>query len=202
MPNRILCIALIASALAACDDGRDGSPPDESEIESDARSSDSPVPDPLTDADIEVLVSLINGSEIAGATAVQPKLVWPESRAFAQMLIEDHSRLRLSLPRVEGPARPPFHFATLRAVTHSQSGMFATLPAGPGFDAFFLVAQAGMHATVLDSLHHWRTLARGEELRAALGTAIMAVERHLERALALQQTIGERLSDPSVAPPP
>lgn len=200
MSPRTLCIALLASALAACGEGRDGSPPEETEIRSEAAAPGPVVRDPLTDADIEVLVSLINGSEIAGATAVQPKLVWPESRAFAQMLIEDHSRLREGLPRAEGPARPPLHFATLRAVTHAQSGMFATLPAGPGFDAFFVAAQAGMHSTVLDSLHHWRTLAQGAGLRAALGSSIVAVERHLERALALQATLGERMPDPDGTP--
>lgn len=183
----LILAASLAGALGAC-----GDPPDEEDGEEAgpeaAVQTDAEVAlasGSLDDGDIEALLALVNGSEVGGARAVQPKLVFPATRAYAQMLIDDHTALRAATPQVEGDGRPPAQFGTMRAITHAQSGMFATLPAGPSFDVFFTMAQAGTHAMVLDSLHHWHRAASDPELRSSLATAIQVVEKHLGAAQAL-----------------
>lgn len=151
-------------------------------VESDAHRDQS-----LDDREIASLLEFIDGTEIAAARAMLPKLVSPPARSFAQMLIEDHTRLRHArseLTSADNSSAAPPQFRTLRALTHSQSGMFATLPAGPSFDVTFLGVQAANHAMVVDSLRRWHTLAEDDGLRRAIAAAIPVVDRHRERALA------------------
>ena len=141
----------------------------------------------LGDREIAALLELIDGTEIAAARALLPKLVSAPARGFAEMLIDDHARLRQArneLTSADDAPTPPPQFRTLRALTHAQSGMFAILPAGPAFDVTFLGVQAANHAMVVDSLRRWHGVAQNDGLRRAIALAIPVVDKHREQALA------------------
>lgn len=146
----------------------------------------------LTDGQIASLIGLINGTEIASAKAVGPKLVWPDSRAYAERLIADHMRLREAMPPLRTDQPPP-QFTTMSAIFHSQAMMLSTLPAGAPFDATFLAIQIGDHAMALDSLRRWHGAAREERLRSAIAAAVPVIEGHLEMAKQRYNALDQRV---------
>ena len=183
-------LACAAALLAGCDGrpGGDGDDPDAVAVGA-ATGRDT-----LSDRHIAALVTLINGTEIAAARAVQPKLGSAELRAYATTLIQDHTRLRQAMPALEPPRTAPPQANTMRAIFHSQSGMMATLPAGLAFDATFAAIQTADHAMAIDSLRHWHGMARSQELRDAIASALPVMQSHLERAQAIYQRL-DRLAD-------
>lgn len=147
----------------------------------------------LEDPQIAALVQLINGTEAAAAKAVQPKLAMPAVRAYAGMLLSDHTRLMEAMPHFDGPRNAPPQTETLNAVFHSQAAMLGTLPAGYAFDATFVATQVVDHVMAIDSLWRWREVAQDPELRNALGNAIPVMQSHLDQARALYSRLDQRV---------
>ena len=145
----------------------------------------------LSDAQLTALVALINGTEITAGRTVEPKLVSPSARAFAGILIADHTRLAEGMPEYDGPRVSPPQAHALRAVLHSHSAMLTTLPGGPAFDATFAATQVVDHAMAIDSLIRWREAARDAALRGALATALPVMESHLAQARALFASLNQ-----------
>lgn len=178
--RRTTALMLLALAPAACGEG------DGDRQEQPGREAARPgATTPLEDDQIAALVGLVNGTEVAVAKAVQSKLTLPASRAYAEMLIADHTRLRQAMPSYTGPAIPPPQAAGLRTVFKSQSEMMATLPSGTPFDASFAAIQILDHAMAIDSLRRWHGVARDAELRNAIAAAVPVMESHLRQAQAL-----------------
>ena len=176
----ILLLLALGPALGACANE------DDEEQRDPAVQGDSLRVEALSDRQIAALLRFVDGTEIATARQLLPKLATAPARDYAQVLIDDHTRLRRLAQRTElddSSAAPP-QFRTLRAVTSTQSAMFMTLPSGRSFDATFLGVQAANHALVVDSLRKWRNEARDEGLRATIDAALPVVQSHRERALA------------------
>jgi predicted outer membrane protein len=200
-----LAALLTAGALLACGgDGNAAARQDAGEAERNGARAPGGASAPgadLEDAQIAALVALINGTEMAAAKAVQPKLAMPEVRAYAGTLIADHARITEAMPSFDGPRRPPPQSETLNAVFHSQAAMLGTLPAGYAFDATFVAAQVADHVMAIDSLWRWREVARDPELRRALGNAIPVMESHLAQARALYARLDQRVDLERPGPP-
>ena len=165
---------------------------DDSEQSDPAVRGDSLRTEDLSDAQVASLLAYIDGSEIGTARQLLPKLSTPSARAYAQMLIDDHTRMRaLARERTElnDSTAPAPQFTTLRAVGASQSAMLMTLPAGRSFDALFLGLQAGTHAMVLDSLRAWRNTVEDDGLRETIDAALPVVDAHRQRALSAFQLL-------------
>ena len=173
----LLTLVLLAASCANEDDEEQRDPTIQGDS---ARTED------LSDREVASLLAFIDGSEIATARQLLPKLSTPPARSYAQMLIDDHTRMRaLARERTEiddSSAAPP-QFTTLRAVTASQSAMLMTLPSGRSFDATFLGVQAANHAMVLDSLRAWRSTVDDEGLRSTIDAALPVIDAHRARAL-------------------
>lgn len=180
----IVTLALALSlGIGACDATPAGQQSDATE---DPDRQDAPAPP--SEQQTAALLEFIDGTEIATARAFQPKLTSAAARDYAQMLIDDHARIRQArsrIVRLGAPRTPPPQFPTLRAITHSQSATLTALPAGLSFDAAFMGIQAGNHLLLLDSLRSWMARTRDSELRSAIGAAIPVVDGHRERALAI-----------------
>ena len=193
--RRLILTLAIASAACANED--------DEEQRRTAVQGDAPYGVDMNDRQVAALLRFIDGTEIAAAREMMPKLATAPARAYAQMLIDDHTRLRrLAEQRTElddSSAAPP-QFRTLRAVTRSQTAMFMTLPSGRSFDATFLGVQASNHAMVLDSLRKWRNTVEDEGLRATIDGALPVVEAHRERALAAFNAV--QGADTTLAEPP
>lgn len=175
-----LAMLLAASMALGCG----GDPPARTPAAHDTRA------DTLSAPQVAALVGLINGTEIAAAQAVQQKLVSPDARAYAAMLIADHTRLRRAMPELPGPSVPPPQAALLGAVFHSQAAMLATLPAGHSFDATFAALQIADHSMAIDSLRRWHGAVDHEALRDAIAGALPTMEAHRTRAEALYRQLG------------
>lgn len=147
------------------------------------------VSDRLTDDQIASLITLINGTEAASAKAVEAKLVLPAARAYARMLIEDHTRLMEAMPAFPDPAIPPPQAHGLNAVFRSQAAMMSTLPAGTPFDATVAAIQIADHAMAIDSLRHWHGMTADPRLRSAIVSALPVMEAHLQRAKELYASL-------------
>ena len=176
---------------------------DDEEQRDQAVQGDSLYTSDLSDAEVASLLRYIDGSEIGTARQFMPRLTTADARAYAQLLIDDHTRLReVAAERTEhdDATEPPPQFRLLREVTKSQSAMLMTLPSGPSYDATFLGVQAANHAMVLDSLRAWRNTVEEEGLRATIDAALPVIEQHRERALAAFRSL--QLDDPTPLRPP
>jgi len=159
----------------------------------------------LADAQIVVLASQINQSEIGAAQGALTKLGDRSVRAFAQQLAAEHSMMdsafTVGLPvKKEEATRPPPQWTTMRAAAAHEGAVLNSMPAGPAYDRVFVAMQVTDHMTALDSLTLWSQAARDDSLKRAMQGAIGRVKVHLERARALQLALGGTATD--VAPPP
>jgi predicted outer membrane protein len=136
----------------------------------------------------------VHGAAIGAARTVSPRLTSEPARVFARAMLVEHvamdSALRLLPIRRDTMAQPPAQFATMQAATSAQSAIWVTMPSGPALDRAYVAAQVTAHAQALDSLKHWRADVRDGTVAASLDDAIGRVQGQLQRARALQQTLG------------
>lgn len=200
-----LAVVLTASLLSACGGGEEPrveiTRPEDEERDTLARA-------PLTDAGIYLLVSLVNGSEIGAAQVAVPKLWNPEVRAYAEMLLADHTAMsRAAAPlvaalKVDSARMPPQQYGPMQEVSQSQAGTINRMPTGPSYDSAFVALQVQAHAMALDSLRRWGQAARFPGLQSAIAAALPRVQAHLDRARALQARLVAVRGSYPVAPPP
>lgn len=149
---------------------------------------------PLTDANIVALLDEANrGDSSAGAFAVT-KASDPGVKGFAKLMMGEHHALRvegLALAKKlkvtpEAPANDPVK-------TAGSSEMAALQAAGSGaaFDRAYIDQEVTIHKAVLDLAEKAHGETQNAELKALIEKAKPVIQKHLDRAEALQQKLGK-----------
>jgi putative membrane protein len=147
----------------------------------------SSMPGMMSDADVAAVVTNANQGEIAQGQAASTRASSTDVRAFAQMMVNDHTNAL-------NQARDLFSRTNINANTNNdvasnlQSNANQTLSAlntynGSEFDRQYMQSQVDMHQWLLNSLDN--TLipsARNRDFRSFLQTQRSAVAMHLDRA--------------------
>lgn len=168
---------------------------------------------PVTDADVRLLLALINASEIGAGGVAARKAVVADVRSFAADMIADHTAMQQSTraDTTAGPAITPAGRAradTLHRISRRQSDSLAALPRGAAFDRAYIDQQLSGHSMALDSLRRWASQTRSGTVRAMIQAAIPKVQSHLDRARVIQASLGgvihaaHRTGRDTGAPPP
>jgi putative membrane protein len=141
----------------------------------------------MTDADIAGIVSTANQGEIDEGNAASSRATSAEVRAFAQMMVNDHTAALnaardLFTRRGIAPNTSEPTAATLAAGARQTVSNLGTYT-GAAFDRTYMQSQVDTHQWLLNELDS--TLipsARNRELRELLTTQRGAVAMHLDRA--------------------
>jgi putative membrane protein len=149
----------------------------------------------VSDADVRMLMSLINTSEIGAGRIAAQKAIVNEVRAFARDMIADHTAMQQAVgadtvagagTTAAGRARAD----TLRRVSTRQSDSLSALPRGAAFDRAYIDQQLSAHSMALDSLVRWGARSSSPSVKALVDSAVPKVQAHLDRARVVQASLG------------
>jgi putative membrane protein len=150
---------------------------------------------PVSDADVRMLMALINASEISVGRIAAQKGIVDDVRSFANDMVTDHAAMQQAVGTDTAPTAgtTPAGRAradTLRRVSARQSDSLAALPRGAAFDRAYIDQQLAAHSTALDSLVRWGARSRDPRLKALVDAAVPKVQAHLDRARVVQASLG------------
>jgi putative membrane protein len=199
--HRTITVAGILLAVAACK-GREsretaaGNTPatDSMGPRTDTTSNRAAEPGTLSDANIVALLDEANAADSAtGAFAVR-KATNPDVKAFAKLMMGEHHALRAAgqqlARRLNVTPAPPAEDPLKPAV---QAEMTALQGAAKGarFDQTYIDQEIGIHKAVLDLAGKAHDAAQNPELKKLIEQAKPVIEKHLNRAEAIQQKLGK-----------
>jgi putative membrane protein len=197
-------------ATAACTAEKHAATPDTARVAGAARSAPpsdtSAVFKPVSDGDVRMLTALVNSSEVAAGATAARKATDTDVRAFGREMVADHTAMQQSVGADTSAGRgttPAGHARadTLRRVAERQSDSLAALAPGSAFDRAYIDQQISGHSMALDSLVRWRADARSAALRTVIDSAVAKVQSHLDRARAIQASLGGMYRRPVSTPP-
>ena len=128
--------------------------------------------------------------EISAAQDASAQSQNPQVRAFAQMMIQDHTRLSEDLRQAataSGLTPPP------AAMSSDQAAMLSALQSlrGPEFDKAYVKQQSLTHQAALDVERSYADGGADPNLRRAAQSSLPTIEHHLQMAQQLKAALGE-----------
>ena len=147
----------------------------------------------LSDANIVALLDEANMADSASGAYALTKATSPDVKNFAKLMMGEHHALRLQGQQLakrlnvtpELPASDPLKPA-------AQSEMTALQGAAKGavFDRTYIEQEIGIHKAVLDLAAKAHDATQTPELKKLIEQAKPVIERHLNRAEAIQKKLG------------
>jgi putative membrane protein len=147
-----------------------------------------------SDADIAGIIRTANQGEIDQGQAATSRASSDEVRAFARMMVSDHSNALTKANDLFSRVNiTPNEIDLTRTLASNSLQTVSSLNtySGADFDKKYIQSQIDVHQWLLNSLDS--TLipsAHNRQLRDFLQTQRSAVSMHLDRAKQIQQTIG------------
>jgi putative membrane protein len=149
---------------------------------------------PLTDANIVALLDEANkGDSAAGAFALG-KAHDPGVKSFAKMMMSEHHALRVQGEALakklkvtpEAPANDP-----VQAAGSAEMSALQSAGSGAAFDRAYIDQEVTIHKAVIDLANKAHDEAQNAELKALIEKAKPTLQKHLDRAEALQKTLSK-----------
>jgi putative membrane protein len=148
----------------------------------------------FTDANIVALLDEANKADSAAGKFALGKAANPGVKQFAKMMMGEHHALRVQGQALakklkitpEPPANDPVQ-------TAGSSEMSALQSAGTGaaFDKVYIDQEVTIHKAVLDLANKAHDDTQNAELKALIEKAKPTIQKHLDRAEALQKELGK-----------
>jgi putative membrane protein len=160
----------------------------------DSAAAPAAVPGALTDPNIVALLDEANVADsAAGAFAVR-KATNPEVKAFAKMMMGEHHALRVAgkqlAQRLNVTPAPPAD-DPLKPAAQSEMTALQSAPKGAQFDRTYIEQEVGVHKAVLDLAGKAHDATQNEDLKKLIEQAKPVIEKHLNKAEAIQQKLGK-----------
>jgi putative membrane protein len=148
----------------------------------------------MDDAQIVDVLLAANHAEIEEAQLVLSKTQNPEVRAFAQMMLDEHTRMRDDTRALAQRLNlTPDETATSLQLRAESEQSLALLRAqeGTAFDQAYMASQVVEHEQLLDQIGGALIpSARNPELKQFIATAAPKIEQHWKHAKQLQSALG------------
>jgi putative membrane protein len=151
-------------------------------------------PGTLSDANIVALLDEANAADSTAGALARTKASNPDVKAFAQLMITEHHLLRakgqdLAKKLNLTPQAPPND--PVQAAASAEMNALKSAPKGGQFDKTYIDQEVTIHKAVLELAAQAHTTTQNAELKQLIETAKPYLERHLERAEALQKKLGK-----------
>ena len=148
----------------------------------------------LSDANIVALLDEANKADSAAGALARSKATNADVRAFAQLMITEHHLLRAKGQELakklnltpQAPTNDP-----VKAAATSQMNALQSASKGAQFDQTYIDQEVIIHKAVLDLAEQAHGATQNAELKQLIETAKPYLERHLDRAEALQKKLGK-----------
>jgi putative membrane protein len=149
---------------------------------------------PLTDANIVALLDEANKADSSAGAFALKKASDKDVKAFAKMMMGEHHALRvqgLALAKKlkltpEAPADDP-----VKAAGSAEMAALESAGSGAAFDKAYIDQEVTIHQAVLDLAQKGHDETQNAELKALIEKAKPVIQKHLDRAQAIQQQLGK-----------
>jgi putative membrane protein len=149
---------------------------------------------PMTDANIVALLDEANKADSAAGAFALKKASNKDVKAYAKMMMGEHHSLRvegLALAKKlnltpEAPADDP-----VKAAGSAEMSALQSAGSGAAFDKVYIDQEVTVHKAVIDLAQKAHDEAQSAELKALIEKAKPVLQKHLDRAEALQQQLGK-----------
>ena len=145
----------------------------------------------LSDAEIVQVLHVANMGEVKAAQAAQGKAKSSQVKAFADMMIKDHTAMDGKVMDVaQKLGLKPADSALATGLSAKANTAIAALKAtsGEAFDDGYLASQVSMHGDVQEAIRDsLMPSVKSPELKALLQEAKPKIDAHLQRAQQLQE---------------
>jgi putative membrane protein len=148
----------------------------------------------LSDANIVALLDEANMADSAAGAYAVTKATNPEVKSFAKLMMGEHHMLRAEGQQLakrlnltpEAPADDP-----LKAAAQSEMAALKGAAKGAAFDRTYIEQEIGIHKAVLDVAGKGHDAAQNADLKKLIEQAKPVIQKHLDRAEAIQKKLGK-----------
>jgi putative membrane protein len=148
----------------------------------------------LSDANIVALLDEANVADSAAGAYAVTKATNPEVKAFAKMMMGEHHALRVQGQQLakrlgvtpQLPADDP-----LKPAAQAEMTALKGAAKGAAFDRTYIDQEIGVHKAVLDVAGKGHDATQNADLKKLIEQAGPVVQRHLDRAEAIQKKLGK-----------
>jgi putative membrane protein len=192
-PRQRTIFILLLGGLGAC--ASTGSPAAESaQIATSVRS----------DEQILAVLHASDVGEIAAGTMAQERATDPSVKAFAMMMVSEHTKLdeqgNALAQKLHASSTLPD--STLPQILRADSAALRAAPAGAQFDRTYISQQVAAHQRTLDVVDASLPITKNAELKTALQSQVRpAVARHLSQARQIQTRLAGSTASRGLNPP-
>ena len=148
----------------------------------------------LTDPNIVALLDEANAADSASGAYALGKATNPDVKAFAKLMMGEHHALRAAgqqlAQRLNVTPVPPAD-DPLKPAAQAEMTALRAAPKGPRFDRSYIDQEIGIHKAVLDLAEKAHDAAQNDELKKLIEQAKPVIEKHLNRAEAIQKKLGK-----------
>lgn len=188
--------ACLAGALTSCQprDADTAAGNAETGARTDTAPAAAPAAEGLSDANIVALLDEANAADSSAGAYALGKATNAEVRAFAKLMMAEHHALRLQGQQLaqklnvtpEPPSDDP-----IKAAAESEMAALEAAPKGAQFDRTYIDQEVAVHKAVLDLAEKAHGEADNEELKKLIEQAKPVLEKHRDRAEAIQKKLGK-----------
>jgi putative membrane protein len=148
----------------------------------------------LSDANIVALLDEANKADSAAGALARSKATNADVKAFAQLMITEHHLLRSKgqelAKKLNLTPQPPAN-DPVQAAASAEMSALQSAPKGAQFDKTYIDQEVTIHKAVLDLAEQAHGTTQNAELKQLIETAKPYLERHRDRAEALQKKLGK-----------
>ena len=147
----------------------------------------------LGDMDIANVIHEVNAGEIAAGEIAQAKATSADVKTYAREMVTAHRAMDRKGANVTG-ATGASNAAIRDSVVNANQAMASQLQSansGAEFDRTYIDSQVTGHQNTLSFLQAAQSQAQNAELKQTITAAIPDVQKHLDRAKALQSKVGQ-----------
>ena len=192
----VLAVGACKSKTNTADTGQVGTPPADTTtaMAAPAESAKATANAPLTDANIVALLDEANKADSAAGAFALGKAHDPGVKSFAKMMMGEHHALRVQGEALakklkvtpEAPANDP-----VQAAGSAEMSALQSAGSGAAFDRAYIDQEVTIHKAVIDLANKAYGDAQNAELKALIEKAKPTLQKHLDRAEALQKTLSK-----------
>lgn len=153
-----------------------------------------PAAEGLSDANIVALLDEANAADSTAGAYAFGKATNAEVKAFAKLMMGEHHALRVQGQQLaqklnvtpEPPSDDP-----IKAAAEGEMAALEAAPKGAQFDRTYIDQEVAIHKAVLDLAEKAHGEADNEELKKLIEQAKPVLEKHRDRAEAIQKKLGK-----------
>ncbi|MGH7498753.1 MAG: DUF4142 domain-containing protein [Gemmatimonadales bacterium] len=147
----------------------------------------------LNETTILGMLDAADKADSAGGALASKKATDPEVKAYGEMMMQDHHQLReegAALATKLGVTPTPPERDPIAPYAAAETAAIQKAKKGEEFDQTYIDNEVTVHQAVLDAVNMARVATSNQEIKDLIIKATPVIQRHLEKAQAIQKRLG------------